>query len=293
MATYAGEPSSELQTRIHKYLLYDNISEAFLLIALLMLVGVIFLSAYITYIFNLTTQISNLIFSLGIIIFGICLFSLQAVLNRKRKEYYVESDEWAKFYVYFIGLNLVNSINSQAVGMKKSYRKKALKNAKDFLSCVDERWTVGKFSLSKNFVGDSISDFKKNLQYRVIPAIKDGDDELLGRVNSAFSTNRLAPSPLWPSFSIEVIEEANKQLSTLPNREPLKIGTLAKAWRFLTIHKMMRHSVILALIAFLSSVLGYIFWTHGVSTDNAWLGSIAIFGILTGVYFSIQHRPEA
>ena len=81
--------------------------------------------------------------------------------------------------------NLDRYFRVKRVGPKEEYRKKALKNAKDFLSCIKKRWVVGKFKLVKP-IRDVVSDLKDNLQYRVIPALESGNDEEIEKISSVF-----------------------------------------------------------------------------------------------------------
>jgi hypothetical protein len=284
-----GVPSEELETRIGKFLVYDGIINASPVIMMLILFGSIFIGIAIARLFNVSAQYSGWVVFPVLFFACVCFVVLINVANRKKTEYYIRSDEWAGYYAYFICTSLKEYITTDAEGMKKGYRKKALTAAKEFLLRVNNSWTIGNFSPLKDFVRDSVSDFKKDLQYRVIPAIRDGDDELLAKVTSVLSSF-IASSPTTPSFSIEAIERINKRLEELPNRGPLTMGYLARGRNFLTIHTMWRHFVMLTLIGLSSFALGYAFWTRGVSLDNAWLGGIGIFGILVGGYLASQRK---
>jgi len=215
---------------------------------------------------------------------------VHGLLKKKRDEYYVESDEWTVYFILLISQNLNSYLSTLSSGMKKRYRKDALKFAKDFLSCIEERWTIGNIRPVKQYVGDSISNLKKNLRYRIIPGIKDGDEEILKKVaNVMFSFENYLTV-----FSIESINNINKQISEeLPNREPLKMGYLMRFSMFLKSHNYIRHSFATSIIVTVCILFAYTLLTYSnVAKEYILASSVALFGILLGTYFSRQPREE-
>jgi predicted acyltransferase len=97
---------------------------------------------------------------------------------------------------------------------------------------------------------------------------------------------------------IKNINQLNDQMSKkegtiLPNREPLKMGYLARGLMFLKTHRILKHSFVISGFAIICIVLGYIGVTHfGIAKEYAWTGSIALFSILFGTYFSRQPKVE-
>jgi hypothetical protein len=277
--------TEEVQSRVRKFLLYDRIMGNYMLLLIGCVLFGMLLGYFITRLMNIEFS-SNVGFS-SVLFGGLLSVLLMLLLGKKRRDYYVDSDEWARFYTYSIFTNLSRYLSSPSSGTKKTFKKKALKDAKGFLSCIEERWTIGIFKPVRQLVGNSISDLEKNIKYRVIPAIKDGDEKTRKQVHQIMYNFH------YSGFSIETINEINKQMSDrLPNKEPLKRGYWARGLGYFKAHSIVRHSVALATFGFSSFIVGYVFWTRGVSIDNAWLGGIALFGILTGIYFSTQHRSE-
>jgi len=278
----------ELSEKIHRFQIYDYLLGLFVLI----LIGLILFTYYLGTLVGsfISVDMSRVggIFSLTP---GFLLSILvHGLLKKKRDEYYVESDEWTVYFILLISQNLNSYLSTPSSGMKKRYRKDALKFAKDFLSCIEERWTIGNIRPVKQYVGDSISNLKKNLRYRIIPGIKDGDEEILKKVaNVMFSFENYLTV-----FSIESINNINKQISEeLPNREPLKIGYLMRFSMFLKSHNYIRHSFATSIIVTVCVLFAYTLLTYSnVAKEYILASSVALFGILLGTYFSRQPREE-
>ncbi|MDH5481677.1 MAG: hypothetical protein OEY22_02190 [Candidatus Bathyarchaeota archaeon] len=272
--------SKELQARVGKFLFYDRILDNFLPILLLFAV---LIPISINYVIELMGySVPQNWTGVEVAIGGSFTYVLMKMLVRKRREYHVESDEWVRFYTYSIFVNLQNYDKTRSLGVKKSYRKKALKNCRNFVSSLEERWVIGNLKPILQLVGNSISDLKKNLRYRVIPAIKDGDEELLKQVSQIIYNFLISSRDL----SIEGINEINRQMSErLPSKEPLKLGLLAKGAKLIKAHGALKHSLALITIGISSFIIGYIGWTYGVPVEYAWMGGIAIFVCFTGIYF--------
>lgn len=282
----------ELEKRVKKYLKYDKILGNFILILLVLLFIPLFLCSLIASSIGVKlTETWQVLLIFSSFIVSYILFRWA---QNKTEQYKVGSDEWARYYTRSIYINLENYLHSKSSGMKKEYRKRALKNAKNFLLCVEERWKVGSFKPVRLYVGDSISNLKKNIRWRVIPAIKDGEDKLLGKV-SRIMYNFLFFSK---TLSIENINKLNDQMSKkegtiLPNREPLKIGYLARGSLFMKTHRILKHYFVISGFAVICIVLGYIGVTHfSIAKEYAWTGSIALFGVLFATYFSRQPKIE-
>lgn len=282
----------EFEKQVKKYLRYEKmvaLNNVFIFMWLAIPLVLAYFTAYLIRI-ELTTIWQLPLIGCGFII----SYASVKLLQRKLRKYHVEDDEWARFYTSSIYTNLKNYLETKSSGMKKEYRKKALKNTKDFLSCIEEKWKVGNFKPVKLYVGSSLADLKKNLCYRVIPAIKDGDDELFKKVSQIMSTFLFFSKTL----SIENINKLNNQMSKkeetmLPDREPLKIGYFARGSKFFKTHRILKHSFAVAGFAVICVALGYVGVTCFSITNNyAWGGSIALFSILLATYFSRQPKIE-
>jgi hypothetical protein len=208
--------------------------------------------------------------------------------DKGMKKYHLEDDEWVTYYANSVFESLEDYAGSKNKELKKDSRKEALEKAERFLSYVKKRWSYGRFKLATDYFGDSIGEFKKNLQFRLIPSIEDGDDEMLTK------TGRIMYNLLWGNLSVDTIKRLNTQMvEILPNREPLKMGMRNRLSNFLIVHKTMRDG----LAVILSSAVAIAFYSLAIyfqwaSRDYAFAGSVAIFiGLLT-IYFTKLRKTD-
>jgi len=278
----------ELETKIGKFLLYDRILDFYIFLLLLSLILTTLLGVLIARLVNaeLPSNWTGILSIVGLMIPVPPFF----VLLRKRAEYIVESDEWIRYYTNLVLTNLENYLLTNSAGFKKNYRKKALKSAKDFLVCVDERFTLGQFKPARLYVGDSISDLKKNLRYRVIPAIEHGDEEML-RIVGQIMYNFVHLSHDSP---IERLKEINGQMfQKLPNKEPLHKRRISRTLAYVQTNKLAKHSIFILVFVAACSSLGYLAVTYlGIAREYVWTGTIALFVGLLIVYFQRQPKSE-
>jgi hypothetical protein len=223
-----------------------------------------------------------------LLIIGILLGIVLVPLGRRRiKVYYVDDNDWAIYYAVPLYENLVTSLNMKNE-LKKDYREKALKYAENLLSCVQQRWNVGTFKPIREYEKGSVYEFKKNLRYRIIPAIKDGDDAILQKVERIIY-NFLAISK---TLSIEEIMKLNEKMSRsdgLPNREPLRIGYRARFSGFFKSHKLAKHLLIIGSIALGCMLFGYALLTYWeLQKESVLSDTIILFGILVSAYIAIE-----
>lgn len=277
----------ELETKIRKFLLYDRILNAFVLVYFLFMVLTLSLTSLIAGLAGI--EMNNLLGGFFLVLGGLLALVFQQAIIRKRREYPVESDEWARYYTNMVYENLENSFKTSS-GWKRSHRKKALSNAKAFLECIDERFTVGQFKPVRQFVGNSVIELKKNLRYRVIPAIKKGDEEILKQVSQIMYNFLYSPQGL----SIEVLKEVNGQMTErLPNDEPFQKGRISRISTYVQTHKVVKHFIFILGFGVICVSLGYLGVTYlGIVKEYAWTGAIALFVGLLIVYFSRQPKPE-
>ena len=278
----------ELEAKIGKFLLYDRILDFYIFLLLLSLVLTTLLGVLIAKLVNaeMPSSWTGILSIVGFIIPLPPFF----VLLRKRAEYIVESDEWIRYYTNLVYTNLENCLKTNSSGFKKNYRKKALKGAKGFLSCVEERFNVGQFKPAKNYVGNSVTDLKKHLRYRVIPAIEHGDEGMLGNVSQIMYNFLNIPH----DFSIERLNEINGQMSQrLPNEEPLHKRRISRTLAYVQTHKLAKHSIFILVFVAACSSLGYLAVTYlGIAREYVWTGTIALFVGLLIVYFQRQPKSE-
>lgn len=208
--------------------------------------------------------------------------------DKGKKKYHLEDDEWVTYYANSVTESLEDYAGSKNNEMKKDLRKEALKEAEGFLSYVKKRWSYRSFKLATDYFGDSLEEFKKNLQFRLIPNIKDGDDETLRKAG------QIMYNLLWGNLSVDAIKTLNTQMSEgLPNREPLKMGMKNRLYGFLVVHKTLRDG----LVVVLSSAVAVVFYSLAIyfqwaSRDYAFAGCVAVFiGLLT-IYFTKLRKTD-
>lgn len=276
----------EISEKISKFMLYDKLMNSYALIGIMLVFLPFFLGVSILSLLNIDSWLVFVLLPLG----GYLAIKVNDLINKKRNEYNVDTNEWTTYFTVLISTNLSNYLSTTSSGMRKKYRKEALKYAKNFLSCIDERWTIGNIKPIREYVGDSISRFEKNLRYRIIPAIKDGDEEMLKKLDSVMISLKI----LSHDFSIESIKNTNEQIcKELPNREPLKIGYQMRFSMFLKSHNYIRHSFTTSIIVTVCILFAYTLLTYSnITKEYILASSVALFGILLGTYFSRQPRGE-
>ena len=280
---------SELEKRVMKYLKYeklgDSIREFYMVIAF---------AFYIMYYFINKQVIRRdpLVWEFLAILIGSAGISLIiAYLSyKKARKYKVEDDEWATYYTHLILNNLERFFRAKTIGMKEEYREQALKSATDFLSCIKERWKVGKFKLVQELVGDIISNLKENLMYRVIPALKEGDERELEKVKSIIEVfNNFSDN-----LTLENLRAVNELISQqIPERKPPKIKLHQRIASFLEAHKIVKHAIAIGGLALICIIIGYVVVIYGgISIDAAFTTLGLAFVTFAGVYLSRQRREE-
>lgn len=208
--------------------------------------------------------------------------------DKRRRKYHLEDDEWVAYYANLVVESLEDYAGSKNNELKKDLRKEALEEAEEFLSYVNRRWIYGRFKLATDYFGDSVREFRKNLQFRLIPNIENGDDEMLKK------TGRIMYNLLWGHLSLDTIKRLNTQMSEgLPSREPSKKGLKNRLSNFLVVHKTIRDG--LAIVS--SSAVAVVFYNLAMylqwaSKDYVFGGAVAIFiGLLT-IYFTKLRKTD-
>jgi len=211
------------------------------------------------------------------------------MLVKRGRKYRLEDDEWATFYTYSILNNLKKYSTTKNIEMKKHYRKKTVEDAKDFLSCINEKWKIGNFKLAQDYFGKPLSELKKNIKYRVIPSLKDEDDKSLDKVEQIMR-NFLAQSR---KFDLESLNTINEQMSSrLEDAEGTNgIGLRDQLTNLFSAHKILKHGSFTITLGTACCIFYYMVVSYlGIQVEYAFTGSVAIFlGLLT-IYFSKQPR---
>jgi hypothetical protein len=208
-------------------------------------------------------------------------------LARAVKKFKVEDNEWATFYSHLILENLELRTKSKTDELKKDYQMKATEYAKEFLSRVEKRWKIGSFKLVRDSFDKPLSEFKKNLRYRIVSRLKEGNEDELGRVE-AMMRNLLY---LSKNLKLEDLLTLNEQMSKLPTTESLKIGFGDRMKNYFNAHKIMKDAVFVSTFLVVCSVFYYLAVTYIVITKEvAFGGAVALFVGFITVYFRRQSK---
>lgn len=275
---------AELEMRAKRFKRYDRIS-GFLLnywyIALL--IG--FITDYLVSQFLGLETGKTLVFIFAPVI---PVIVLAYVTVKKMWKYALEPNEWVKFVSYSILNNLERHSRTRNIELKKDYRNDSVKIAKDFLSHIKKRWEIGSFKLAQYHFGKPISELKKNIEHRLIPNLKDGDDEILSKIEEIMRYSHFASK----SFDLEVVNNLNERMSTkLPTTEEMKVGLHDRLSAYFGTHKIAKHGLFVASLLFGCCVFYYMAVTHlEISKDYAFGGGVAIFIGLTTIYFRRQPK---
>jgi len=273
----------ELCVKVKKHLRYEGggVPLTFFLIILMPILVLWALAIF----FNLHLD-SNWIglTAVGSVLLG---FGYLAQTRRKLWQYPVDDSEWAIYYARPVYVNVVKSRSkTNSEGMRRDYRKKALQCARDLLLCMEQRWTVGEFKPIKEYEKGSVSELEENFRYRIIPAIKNGDNAVLEKVETImFNFLHRAKT-----LHIEDIMWLNQRIADpnagLPDKKPSKTGYITRFLGFLRPRK--QDVVALGFIGVVSvaALIGFLVW--GLSKESAITDTLILFGILMGAYVSIR-----
>lgn len=149
-----------------------------------------------------------------------------------------------------------------------------------------KRWKVGTFKPIREYEGGAVSQLQENLRYRVIPAIKDGNKDILKKAEG-FVYSLMAYAE---TLRLEDIKRLNENMSApdgLPLVKPVKVGYLPRLSAFLRSHTMVQHVAAGGLIATACVITGYALVYWGLPKEAAITDALIIFGILVGAYVTV------
>jgi hypothetical protein len=278
------ESLDELKTRTGEYLKYEKImdfNKGFFVVWFLIPLAI-----------GATIKVLSSAEIVFLIVLGIVFAAASMKLPElKLKDYLVEDDEWARLYSYGIYNNLVEYFNTQSPGIKNKAKQKALTNAKSFLYVAEQRWNVGNFKLVRNYK-KAISEFRKNLRYRVVPALKSDNNDLLRRV-SRFMYNLFYSSKF---LTIENIETFNKQITDiedtkLPSSESQKID-YHRVVGIIKNKRLLPYVLPLATSAIPSIILGLVLMSYtDVGLSTTLIVTVTLFAALLA-FFGLVRRGQ-
>lgn len=271
---------AELEMRVKKFKRYERLSIFCLNFWYIGIIIGFVLDQLVSLFLKLETNMS-FVFMFG----PVFPFVVIAYISMKKMwKFALEPNEWVKFVSYSILNNLERHSRTKNIEMKKEYRNDNVKIANIFLSYINKRWKIGNFKLAQEHFGKPISELKKNIEYRLIPNLKDGDDETLNKIEEIVRYSYFASK----SFNLEVINNLNERMSTkLPTTKTLKKEPLHRFKNFFTAHKVIKHGLVVSTLFIVSCVFFYVAVVSvEITKDYAFAGSVAIFiGLLT-IYFT-------
>lgn len=284
MSTTHEDQNFEIKKKMKKYLRYGLIDTFTTFLAVfwipISLIIFLFLSPLEFSWMWFPTMIGGFVF----------LLSLSIIASKIRNRYFIEDDEWLRFYSNLVITSLEDYVKAKDSDVKKECRKQALKNTKNLLSSIED-WNIGSSKLVKSYVQDSVSDLKNNLRYRIIPALENRNGKtVLENVSLVMKVINIKSNNL----TVESIDVINTQISKMiDEQKPYRIGYISQCSRFLRYHKVFRHSLTVSVLAIICVALGYIGVSYiGITKEYGWIGAITIFVCLLSIYFARQPREE-
>lgn len=214
-------------------------------------------------------------------------FLASSKISKRVSKYKVEDNEWATLYSHLILETLEKRSKAKTNELKREYQKEASKHAKDFLSCIRKRWTIGSFKLVQDSFRKPLNELKKNLEYRVISRLKEGNDDELGRVEQIMR-NLLHSSQ---NLKLEDILSLNEQMSKLPTTEPLAIGFRNRAKNYLNVHKVLKNVLVVSTFLVVCCVFYYLVVTYmGIAKEVVFGSTVVLFVGFITLYYRRQPR---
>jgi len=279
----------ELETRAKKCLRYEKAStfissmSVFILIVPLLLYSIFVVKPILG---REQTEFWEVL--IWLVVGGMIVVVPARLLSKKARKYELEDDEWAKYYTYSIVDNLENYFGAKTTGLKRDYRKNAVKLAKDFLSCIKKRWKIGTFKLAQEHFGKSLSELQKNLEYRVIPTLKEkGDDNSIKNVEQIMM-NFLAESR---SLGLKGINRINEQMSKLPRKPSISIGFRDHVSKFFTAHRILKHGIFV-LTVFVGCCVFYYTLVNHLQIQKEYALTVSVAGFLGLVTIYFRREPK-
>jgi hypothetical protein len=202
------------------------------------------------------------------------------------KKYSLNDQQWAIFYTTSIFNSLSKYFKKgNTDARKKDYRNNAVRTAKEFLARIKKKWVIGSFELVQEEFGDAISQLKSNLQWKIIPNLEHGQDELLSEILTMMHNSSIQV------LTLNSIKNFNEQMSKLPTQEIPKSGISYRVSNFFVSHRFVKHGTFSFVILVVSVVFYYAVNTFmGISKDDAFLGAVAIFACFLTIYFATQRK---
>lgn len=279
MSHFDSAEDSDIIRRIYNYELYNTLSNLFDPLSFLAVI-----------IFTLTISAasfgSSYIILTPLILVGLLWSFLARWVNKRKSKYEIRDDEYVGYYSFFIRNPLERSKGAKQ-SVKEDYYKEAIKIAKKFLKIVKERWTIGKFKLSREAFAEPLKNFISGFQFRVIPSLKRRDEKETEIIIAA--TNYLENHS--KNFQLENIITFNDMISQLPDERQNIKSYFKKMGNWIDNHKLAKTSLYLIFIFIGCSLFAYFSLVYfAIPREYAYAGTIAVFIALIEIIF---HKKEA
>jgi hypothetical protein len=161
-----------------------------------------------------------------------------------------------------------------------------LKHANRLSYNLQQRWRAGNIKPVRDFEKGSVKKFKDNLRYRIIPTVRDGDMELLKKLDTL-----LYDFLAYLNYpDIKALVSLNERITLeLPNHEPFRKDIVTRLTLSLQNTRIIKHLIALASITGICTVFGYALLTFGNIPLVQSVGlSLTLLGILFGTYYWIS-----
>jgi hypothetical protein len=277
---YAEMPSIELSDRIRNNVKYKNrLDDIFSTFVIAMFCSLFFGGLLVLS----GLPIETLYVLVIIAMIGIVWFSIDS--RKKLNEYFVESDEWVKYYTHEICFALNRCLESKAKTEQKKHRNEALKNVRAFLLYITRDWRIGAFKPAKLYVGDVITNFKLNLK-KIQMVLKSDDKQLICKIEQTLAHL----NELTKTFSIEDIKQINEEIAAIPFKKNDGININATILTPLKLNAL--RIVTIAILGIVSVGVGITLNYFSIDKNTSVVASITLFGILVATFLKMQHSKD-
>ena len=281
------EKYKKLQEKERRYRRYDRPASwtymSFFLNPIIVLVVVLLVKVF----FNFSIEI----FIVYGLVFGWYFvgYLIAHSLQKRARVYRLDGDEWVTFFTCSTLENMQNYSESKTSELKKEYRKKATRSAKELLSRLERYWTIGDFKLARTVFGDTLSELKDNFRKRVIPNLEKGDSQTIRRVGQVMYN--FAQYVRYPTS--EGLGDFNKTTSNnLPLREPTKFGFYERCSIFLEKRAILKHVLATIVFVIASCFVFFIGVNIPISKEGSYIAAIALFGALEAGYWQRSRKER-
>ena len=274
-----------------KYLAWSNKLEKNLVVILLLSFPILLIASFLKI---------DIIFNASVIVFTIALFlaiSLVDPLKDRAKSHSPSPDKLIRLHSYSIIKNLdcyFDKERADTIKLKSNFRNNAIKSSEALLSIINRNWFVGNFRLGKETLGDTVSNFKKNIKDRLVPNIKTGDaDTLLKKSNNIIW--QFVTQLKMPNFTVDDLVRINGQLENdLPLIKKTDEVFSAKVSNFIRSDSIVRDIFSVLVITGFAIFVAYLGAYLSIQIEYIWASFWVIWIGLFGCYFGyIRKRKES